>query len=496
MDINDAFRNRLEHSSVPPPPLVWEKVEAELRIRRRRRGLIWLWLGLLLTAGAGGGWTWYRQMIAGRNPAKATPVAAATDRNFTESAAIAENASVEKSISKNLLPARPVAPKVVSVRPKDRTTTRHSATAAPQKTAAQPLIEAASLPFAHTPQTNLSPAVSPPLPASPVGTNLAVAGGTTATPHAAAIVPFAESDLPAPQSTAPATSVVGAAISADLLPALSFLEKRNYQTFTPALRLLAPPRTVRPKRSPRKRNRCYNFEQNANVWFLDLYSGPSYDAKLLRSLPDNQPYMAQRLKTEERFFAYNAGVRASFVFNRFYLFRTGLHYDQSTEVFRYFDPAYIQITTVQRPGTNILDTVNIQYGRQTTKVYNRQGKLDIPLLLGAELRKGNTGFSFNGGATFNIAFWKRGQMLHTDTRRPDWFTPSRDRMNVYRNRVGVSVFASTQWFCHLQPRTRLYIEPYFREVLRPVTRTDHPVEERHRIFGVQCGVTRILDKKH
>lgn len=515
MDINDLFRNRLQNREVTPPAFVWEKVEAELRARRRKRVFFWLWTGVIATAVcAGGGWVCYSSSVpstqqtvlvhsAAKDPAPAFDVPAgqnATAHNKETSRPTDHQKAVPATAG---APGSPTAaPSAFNTAPVAEHLRNHVAPSPSAETAPRsPLRLPQPTPTVQVlhdkPSTASQPEASDPfLQKGAADTGLQAF--STPDPHAADPIPAAAL-LPPPVSRAVLKTT---ALPADedglqdfrpvsLLP----LQKGAYASLLTHPKPPAPPRILRLGKGPRRHNRCYNFQENANVWFLDIYGGPSYDSKLLRSLPDNQPYLAQRKKTESYFFAYNAGVRASVVFNRFYLLRTGLHYDQTTELFRYYDPAYIQVTTVQRPGTTKLDTISIQYGSRASKIYNRFGKIDIPLLAGAELRKGNTGFSFNGGATFNVAFWKRGQMMNADRGRPDWFTPKEERMDVFRKRVGMSLMASAQWFCHLQPRTRIYIEPYFREILRPVTQPDHLVEQRHRIFGVQCGITCILDKK-
>lgn len=515
MDINDLFRNRLQNREVTPPAFVWEKVEAELRARRRKRVFFWLWTGVIATAVCtGSGWVWYRSSVpstqqtllvhsAAQDPAPAPDVPAGQNATVPNQKTSRPTDQPKAGFPAAGAPGSPTAaPSAFTTAPLAEHLRHHSAQS--------PSAEKA--PRSHLRLPRPAPAAQvlhdkPSTASKPASSSLFLQKGAAD----AGLQVFPASDPCAAdpiRAAAPLLSPVAYAVpNTEATPAqedgpqdfravsLLPLQKGAYASLLTNLKPTAPPRILRLGKSPRRRNRCYNFQENANVWFLDIYAGPSYDSKLLRSLPDNQPYLAQRRKTESYFFAYNAGVRASVVFNRFYLLRTGLHYDQTTELFRYYDPAYIQVTTVQRPGTTKLDTINIQYGSRASKIYNRFGKIDIPLLAGAELRKGNTGFSFNGGATFNVAFWKRGQMMNADSGRPDWFTPKEERMDVFRKRVGLSLMASAQWFCHLQPRTRIYIEPYFREILRPVTQPDHLVEQRHRIFGVQCGITCILDKK-
>jgi hypothetical protein len=92
----------------------------------------------------------------------------------------------------------------------------------------------------------------------------------------------------------------------------------------------------------------------------------------------------------------------------------------------------------------------------------------------------------------NVLFWKRGDILSMND-QPASFDPSDGELEVFRPRTGLSVSGSVQWFYHLKPRLRVFAEPYFRQVLRPVTLSTQPVEQRYGIGGIRMGLTKILD---
>ena len=181
-----------------------------------------------------------------------------------------------------------------------------------------------------------------------------------------------------------------------------------------------------------------------------------------------------------------------------FLIRTGLHYDQMTERFEYIDPKYVitHVANVYHPDTGLttLDTTGVEYGENYQKTYNRFGMLDIPLAVGVELRKGRSGFNFNAGMTINFLFWKRGAIISPETGGPVWFTPGqKDAADIFRPNSGLSATASVQWFYHLKPRLRIFVEPSFRKMLRPVTLPSHPIEQRYGIGGLRFGLTKILN---
>jgi hypothetical protein len=259
----------------------------------------------------------------------------------------------------------------------------------------------------------------------------------------------------------------------------------------------------RKKEQPRV---CYDFSRHPSAWLIDVYAGPSLAQRSLTSRFDDQPYLNQRLATERQSTAFNAGLRASLMFNSNFLVRTGLNYDQISEVFEFIDPAYtkyrIEVTVLPNGMTHI-DTVGVDYGENYLKTYNRYSMLDLPLLVGMEMRKGRSGFSINAGISANLLFETSGVIIDPQTHEPARFGPTPQKpkgigpkstlsQDVFRANVGLSASASIQYYWHLSSHFRVFVEPSFRQVLRPVTVDNHPVEQRYSILGLRLGATRIF----
>jgi hypothetical protein len=254
---------------------------------------------------------------------------------------------------------------------------------------------------------------------------------------------------------------------------------------------------IRKKKEKKTPQHCYDFEKNPNVWLLDAYFGPTFSKKTLTATdPVFNSYADMRRSTEQTAWAFNAGLRGSLLLGRHFLLRTGLHYEQMTEIFEYVDPTYVKyiVEIIQKPGEPpVIDTVGVEYGENYTKTYNRYGLLDVPLEVGGELRSGRFGLSINAGVSLNVLFWKRGDVLSADG-QPTSFTPGeKGSEEVFRSSAGWSAGASGQAFFHLQPTLRVFAEPYFRKILKPVTLDDQPVEQRYQNWGIKFGVTKILD---
>lgn len=461
-DIDKLLRERLQGAEVAPPAFVWPNVERALRRQRRRFVFFWLFGSALVFAGAGAYWLLNRPD---------GPAMARETRNSHEAPVLQADkgpaAALESGQFASGQPATAVSPSAAPTESARPAAAKETALAAPATRSGR---------ATRAPQFEKNNASSP-LPV-------------------VAVLPPAEApaaDLPA---TATAISAPARPEASPLLegPRLSLLPLPSNEIRTAEFKL-----DLKPSKKRRARRNCYDFEKKSSVWLLDAYAGPSVARKTLRADYDNQPYLNRRLDTERRDWAYNAGLRASWLFDKHFLLRTGLHYDQFTEVFEYINPDdvryLVEYTTEIVNGQPVTkaDTLDIDFGESYVKTFNRFGLLDIPLVAGVEWRQGNGGISLNAGLSFNVLFWKEGKIMAPGADLPASFTPGDNGLDVFRTRVGLSASGSAQFFYHLQPRLRVFAEPYYRHVLKPVNQPNHPVEQRYGIGGVRLGMTMIID---
>lgn len=463
-NIDHLLNQRLHDAEVPPPPFVWPNVERAIRRRKRRFFLWFLAAGL---AGAGIWAVWSRPFTtndttqAPGQPARAIQPAKETPPQADIPALPAKARTQQQPTTVNPWPPVAAAP---ATREAPTETTTH-----------QGIRKNAQLQDA----ANLLPV---PAPGRGV-TNSDAADRLSVTPKE-----------PDAATTATPSDLLIQNNALNLLPhPLAALGTPFRKPEMPAVHL-----RVNKKKTTKK---CYDFHTNRQAWLIDAYAGPSMVRKSLESgNPEYKDYIADRLQTEQREIAFNAGVRASYLFAENFVIRTGLHYDQFTEKFEYIDPNYIKYTVeikqelVNGQWTTVMDTIKVEYGANYVKTYNRFGLLDIPLQAALELRNGPTGISLNLGGSVNILFWKRGNILDLSG-KPTEFTPDKHQFDVFQPRVGLSLLGSIQWYYHVGPKTRLFAEPYYRHVLEPVTRPGYPVKQSYGIGGIRFGLTKILDVK-
>ncbi len=450
-NLDHLFRERLYDAEVPPPAFVWPQVEQALR-RRRRRFFGWLWLGLGL-AGAGL-WSLWRTDNA---PALASlPQAAPTEQTLHP-----ERQTEGKIHSPAALP--PVTP------PSARSDNRaEHKTAIRQKTLSKK-------PY-------------------PMGVEPLFISASPAAAPALSTLSSQEDDL--------APVIAERSSPASLAAPLALLPARPgpLATFSAAPGLVLPKAKPFVLRKKKPLKNCYDFAQHPRAWLVDAYVGPSLPQRQLSAAQNEfDGYLQQRRSTERTDWAFNAGVRGSLVFGRHFLLRTGVHYEQMTEVFEYADPDFIQVTITQTTQLvdgmwqTVIDTIGISYGEHHIKTYNRFGLLEIPLLAGAEFRAGRAGVSLQAGASLNVLFWKRGTILDAQG-KPESFTPGQAQASpVFRQRAGWSATASAQLFYHLRSRVRVFAEPHYSRAFRPLTLDGQPVAQRYTTWGLKLGVTKIFD---
>lgn len=443
---DEIFRRKLHDAEVPPPPFVWPAVEQTLQQQRRRRpvaiwwfaaagtvllGAVALWL---LNRTDSGTWSAFEPPVRYEQPVENTGIVAPQSQSGTEAAEILEsNPNIAKA---------------------------DQAFRITRKAGTQPVAPV----YQAKMDVKLSNEVS-----------------------------LQSSEKEAGNPASGVSDIMTAQTLLDLanLPVLS-------KPLTHEARQSAEMLSMKPFKSGARRKKihpkiCYDFNRHPSALLIDVYAGPSIAQRALTSRLDDEPYLKQRLATERRDLAFNAGIRASLMFQRNYLLRTGLHYEQITEVFEYIDPTSVTYTLKFTPGNPVPDTIGVQYGENYLKTYNRYGMLDIPLMLGVEMRSGRTGFNVNAGISANVLFWKRGAIIDPQTHEPARFGQKETLSEeVFRTRLSLSAGATVQWYWHATNRIRLFVEPSFRQVLRPVTLPSHPVDQRYSILGLRLGSTMIF----
>jgi hypothetical protein len=468
-EIDQIFQKRLYDAQAEPPAFVWENVEKALR-KKRRRTVFWILSGTLLL-GSIGLYAWWNSSMRPSYPANslnpqapvvksealpANPMATAPQNPAESSAELPQSTTTATTAN---------AERPNSSHPTVRKSTKSASFLSPRSqsaTADQPGSQekATASPSADNSSNVEQQAV---LAAPEINTNQDLDPFSTQNPKHLNLLPLSALSTAEPE----------------------WLQSRQADAQIRQIKV------ARGKRTKKYKN-CYDFASHPRIFLLDGYLGLSAVRKDLRiGLPESTTYRNLREATERNSWAFNGGMRGTMLFNQNFLVRAGIHYDQVTEIFEHKDPSYIKIENTIINGV-IVDS-DTTYGSNFIKAYNRFGMLEIPLEAGFEIRKLRSGLSIQVGAAFNVLFWKRGKIMNPANNNPASIDPSDNAYNTFRNNLGVSVVGSAQWFYHIRPTLRFFAEPYYRHILRPVTKSSHPLEQRYGIGGVRFGLTKILD---
>jgi hypothetical protein len=250
----------------------------------------------------------------------------------------------------------------------------------------------------------------------------------------------------------------------------------------------------------KKNNRnCYDFSGKDAVFMLEGYVSPLLVQRSLTantSVGTEQGLIDKRNTTEAKSFAMSSGVRAAAIWGPF-VFRTGINFNQFTEIFTYKNPNWLNVTThfgyVDGKLVEIAPPT-VEYGEKYIKSYNRFYFIDVPLIAGVEMRKGRVGVSLNGGISMNAFFGKRGSVLTANDEIIKVKPSKPTDQKIFKSNVGLSALGSVQTFYHYNAKTRLFVEPTFQGILKPVTSANYSLEQRYQMWGLKIGVARILDK--
>lgn len=436
-DLEALIARRLRHTAVDPPAQVWVGVEAALRRRRRKAFAWWMAATMFSSIGIAAG-IWF----------------------FGRDAAGSTRSPGQDWVRMHVPLAAP--------KPSDDVVSGASDVASSKR---QVALEARSAAPAYFPEQTLAPLKG-------AASSLAEESEVTVDPSHTVID---EEQVPTAQ-----------------FPALQMLPVLETPCLVLDKSLPAVPARVRhkPIRPGRNTHLCYPFKELGRVWMLDAWAGPTFSDKHLEvGQPSGNALLTARTNSEKQDLGFHAGLRATVLSQGRFMARSGLSYEQFAERFVQSSPNSVELIIRQRTEWSdnkwitVVDTLGLRYGDAYTQTYNRFGLLDVPLEAGMEWRGKRAGFSVHAGLSANLLFWQSGRM-YADPGTPADIGEIEPR--PFRGRVGFSGVAALQGFYHLDTRTRLFVEPYYRHIFRPVSDPQYPIVQRYNLMGLRIGVTRAF----
>lgn len=238
---------------------------------------------------------------------------------------------------------------------------------------------------------------------------------------------------------------------------------------------------------PENSCRPFSKEKWGLNWYAEVLGSPEY---VFRSLSPRAlefaDYAEARNEMEEVRGGLSAGLRLNAVTDFGLSLRAGLQYSQINEVFNFRDPDDVRIivTNVYDGFGNIIGSDTIyEPGTHIRITYNRFRMIDLPVMLGYEFQFPRFSMTVHGGAVFNLAFAKKGDILS-----PEGDPVGVNSSEAFRDRVGMSLAGGIGFNYRVTPDLQFVVEPQFRVVLDPVTRSDYPLRQEYFLTGINLGL--------
>jgi hypothetical protein len=236
-------------------------------------------------------------------------------------------------------------------------------------------------------------------------------------------------------------------------------------------------------------------------WYVDTYISPDYSLKTISNISATPQYLRQKDSSESMQVGFSAGVRLVKPLNDHVQLTTGLQYSQINQRYTYRSENEIKITTVittrtiiRSPGDTVTfrDTSQVQtIGYKNNVVKNRFRSIDVPVLLGYQFGRGSVKVGINAGVILNVSSWAEGAVLDTSMAV---VTLQKDN-NVYKKKLGLSMYTGVQISKELNDDMTLFVEPYYRHSFHNMTTDNQPYQQKFGTAGVMMGVRWSLNRK-
>ena len=241
---------------------------------------------------------------------------------------------------------------------------------------------------------------------------------------------------------------------------------------------------------------CYTFSGGGgqpllDAFYFDGFAGLGYAFRKLENLddPENDFYLTARDSTEREWYSFGTGLRGSMRYEGGLVLRAGVQYSQINEIFEITDgDATRTVTTEIRDSEgNIIGTeTTIEQGELFKKTHNRLRLIDIPVMVGYEWAKDKLTLSANAGASFNLRFTQKGDVLSTKLESITIDSDNPNRLDYFKSKMGVSYIGSIGMTYQLKDNLDLLVEPQIRYYPNSVGR--HTLSQRYTDVGIFTGL--------
>lgn len=247
--------------------------------------------------------------------------------------------------------------------------------------------------------------------------------------------------------------------------------------------------------------KCAAFQKRRNgmIYAVDVFFSPERAYKTLEAKDEEyEEYIQKRNETESSYYSFSTGVRFSVMAPNGFVTRAGIVYSQINEIFDYVDPDATQTTTTTTTTTTIgpdgtvttvqsTETEELSGTRFKTTI-NRYRMIDIPVTLGYQVELSKFVLNINAGASFNVLFHKKGDILGLDMEPVSFSSNNANAFPAFKDKLGASLFGSIGVSYKINNRVLLIFEPNFKYQLRSITQDNYLVNQKYFTTGLITGL--------
>lgn len=192
-----------------------------------------------------------------------------------------------------------------------------------------------------------------------------------------------------------------------------------------------------------------------NNWNLDVYVSPDI---LFTKITSADPYFDDFIKRSHKLqMSFTVGARVSKSFAKHFSIKTGFQYSH----------------------------INAKFSDSASVVIHRRS-IDIPFLIGYDIKNVDFKTTINAGVIFNLYSWYKGRAI-------DSFGVA--DINYYKHNTGFSIYLGFAFAKRLNKKLQLFAEPYFRYPLLYMTKQQALINQKINIAGVSFGLKYNFQKR-
>jgi len=255
------------------------------------------------------------------------------------------------------------------------------------------------------------------------------------------------------------------------------LKPNVYSTNKFDLEYIKPSKEEHKKKDIRKR---YSFEFLAGTGI--------HQNNLIAKKSIFENYRTARDTTESERLGYMTSIRFAKHWKSGLFIRSGINYMLINEKFHWKKVEQ----NVSRFGPADSEDEDIEYGTWEKTTYNRNHFIDIPLLIGYEIKKEKWGIYANIGPSINLWFHQKGDILSPGRRPVSIDKNSKEAYPVFKKRAGFSLWTSMGISYGINSNTSILIEPYLNIRLSDLSTESYQIRQQHKVGGIALGLQKYF----